>query len=139
VPIEYSQKEFPVFVDPQVLKLPLTVTYESLAQLSLPRTSSSINYGQYAIGDATSKFTVQHSYAKRVRRVVRLDSRQTSPDPLTPAVNVEQSMSAYFVVDVPRTGFTVSQQMLNASYVAGWLLDGPVLSDNLLRMLGGES
>jgi hypothetical protein len=125
-----------MFIDPHTAKDVTAMTTVS-APLVLPRTSASINYGQFSAPDGNAKFTVQHAYGKRVRRVARYDIRAIVADPLLTGVNAEQSMSVYLVVDVPRTGFTVAIQRGYVQYLTGWLGDSSFA--NTVKFLGGES
>jgi hypothetical protein len=87
------------FADPQ------SVTVNAVA-ISLPRTSSGVNSGVFTSADGNSKLSVSHSYGKRTRRTIRLDSSKVAADPLLPTQNVKLSNSVYLVVDAPVAGFT---------------------------------
>jgi len=125
-----------MFTDPQpILSSTSIVTTDS--GIALPRTSAGTNYSQYAKSDGNTTLTIQHSYGKRVRRVVRLDLRKIAADPLMSGVNTEQSMSTYLVVDLPRTGFTAVDQVGYVKNLVSWLGDANYTRSE--RFLGGES
>jgi len=91
------------FSDPQ------TVTINAVAQ-TLPRVGSPINgAGLFSKDDGNVKLTMSHQSGKRTRRTCRLDFRKIAADPLVSAQNIMYSMSAYLVVDLPVTGFTVAE------------------------------
>jgi len=90
------------FADPQ------SITINAVA-ISLPRTGSGINQGTFTSADANTKETISHTYGNRTRRVLRFDQSKIAADPLVSAQNIKYSMSAYLVVDLPVTGFTVAE------------------------------
>jgi hypothetical protein len=91
------------FADPQ------SVTINAVAQ-SLPRISSGVNTGKFQKDDTTVALTVSHQIgATRTRHQVRLDHSKIAADVFT-SDNVKYSMSAYLVVDVPTTGYTIAEQ-----------------------------
>lgn len=91
------------FADPQ------TVTINAVAK-TLPRTSYS-PVSTFTIDDGTVKLSIANTYGKsRTRRNLRLDFSKIAADPLISAQNIKYSMSAYLVVDVPITGFTIAEQ-----------------------------
>lgn len=115
---------------------PQSVTISAVAN-SLPRTSSGINSGIFTKDDGNVKLSVSHQYAKRTRRTLRLDYSKIAADPLVSAQNIKYSMSAYLVVDVPITGFTVAE--------AKAIVDGLTLyltassGARVTQLLGGEN
>ena len=90
------------FADPQ------SVTINAVAQ-SLPRTSSGVNAGVFTKDDGLVKLSVSHQYGKRTRRTIRLDHAKIAADPLISSTSVRYSLSAYLVVDMPITGYTVAE------------------------------
>jgi hypothetical protein len=118
------------FADPQ------SITVNSVA-ISLPRTGLD-PVGSFASADGTMVETIAHTNSKnnRVRRQLRFDYSKIAADPLISAQNIKYSMSAYLVVDVPVTGFTVAEAKL--------LLDGMMTyltassGSKLTQFLGGE-
>jgi hypothetical protein len=115
---------------------PQSVTISGVAT-SLPRTASGTNSGAFSSSDGAIKFSAQHAYGRRVRRVIRLDHTKIAPDPIT-AVNTKVSMSTYLVADVPaNTAYTVAE--------AKAIIDGFTTALNassgalVTKLLGGES
>lgn len=117
------------FADPQ------SVTINAVAN-SLPRTSFE-PAGTFTKDDGNVKLTVQHSSSKsRTRRNVRLDFRKIAADPLISAQNIQYSMAAYLVVDVPVTGFTVAEQKQIVDALTLYLTAGS--GSKVTQLLGGE-
>lgn len=118
------------FADPQ------SVTINAVA-VSMPRTSSGVNSGEFTSNDSLTKMSVSHSYGKRTRRVIRLDASKIAADPLLAGVNVKAGMSAYLVVDVPTTGYNVTEQK---QVIDGFLANLTASSGaQVTRLLGGEN
>jgi hypothetical protein len=115
---------------------PQSITINTVAN-SLPRTSSGVNTGAFTKDDGTVRLAVAHQYGKRVRRSIRVDHKKVAPDPLISAQNIQHSMSANLVIDVPVTGYTVTE--------AKQIVDGFIASLNassgalITKILGGES
>jgi len=118
------------FADPQ------SVTINAVAQ-TLPRISSGQNSGVFQKDDTTVKLTVSHSYGNRVRRQIRLDFSKIAADPLMASVNVRLSMSAYLVVDVPPTGFTVTEAKQIVDGLTAYLTASS--GARVTQLLGGEN
>lgn len=118
------------FSDPQ------SVTINAVAN-SLPRTSSGVNTGIFTKDDGNVKLTVAHAYGKRTRRTIRLDHRKIAPDPLISAQNIEYSMSAYIVVDVPVTGYTIAEQKQIVDALTLYLTASS--GARVTQLLGGEN
>lgn len=118
------------FADPQ------SVTISGTA-ISLPRTSSGVNLGGFTSADGLTKLSASHSYGKRVRRVIRLDSSKVAADPLLAGVNVKASLSTYLVVDAPVTGFTVTEAKGVVDALVAYLT--LTTGANVTKLLGGES
>nr|QDH88141.1 MAG: hypothetical protein H1RhizoLitter1401_000003 [Leviviridae sp.] len=91
------------FADPQSVTINAVVT-------SLPRTSAGTNGGAFGTADGITKLSVSHAYGKRTRRSARIDFQKIAADTYNPTLNVKSSMSAYIVVDIPVTGFTITEQ-----------------------------
>jgi len=119
-----------------MLSDPQSVTINAVAN-SLPRVSTGQNTAAYLKDDGTVKFTISHSYAKRTRCQVRLDFTKLAADPLISAQNIKYSMSAYLVVDLPPTGFTVTEAQYIVSALTKWLTDSSAA--NSVAVLGGQS
>lgn len=118
------------FADPQ------SVTIDGTA-ISLPRTTSAVNRGEYTSNDGLTKMAASHQYGGRTRRVLRLDVSKIAADPLLAGVNVKAGMSVYIVVDVPITGYTVAdQKKVTDGFVAKLAASSGAIMTSLL---GGES
>jgi hypothetical protein len=119
------------FADPQ------SVTVNAEAQ-SLARTSSGNGTGQFCKNDGAYKLDVSHQYGKnRTRRMIKLTSSKITTDPFNDAQNIAVSMSAYVVVDIPTSGFSVAE----AKYVVDGLVDYLDASTGakVTQLLGGEN
>lgn len=115
---------------------PQSITINAVAR-SLPRTSVDKASAQYTEQTGDVKMSVSSSYGKRTRRAVRVDFRKTAADPLFPAQFAPYNMSATLVIDVPATGFSVTEQKHIADALTGWASASS--GANLLKFLGGES
>lgn len=118
-----------MYADPQ------TVTINAVAQ-TLPRTSAGVNSGEFTKDDANVKLSVAHSYGKRTRRTIRLDTRKIAADPLIASTNILFSMSAYLVVDVPVTGYTVAEAKQVVDALTAYLTASS--GAKVTQLLGGE-
>jgi hypothetical protein len=117
------------FADPQ------SVTINSVAQ-SLPRISSGVNTGTFQKDDSTVKLAVNHQYGTRTRRQIRLDHKKIAPDLFLDA-NVEYSMSAYLVIDVPKVGYTIAEQKQIVDALTAYLTAST--GAKVTQLLGGEN
>jgi hypothetical protein len=118
------------FADPQ------TITINAVA-ISLPRTASGINTGQFSASDGNTKESVSHTYGKRTRRTLRVDVSKIAADPLISAQSVKYSMSAYIVVDLPVTGYTVAEAKLVIDGLLAYLTASS--GAKVTQLLGGEN
>lgn len=116
---------------------PQSVTIGSA--ISLPRTGSGINAGSFTSADANARLEVSHQFARnlRIRRTVRLTHRKIAADPLAADRNLQYSMTAYVVFDVPEIGYTVSEATQVATGLTTWLTAST--NANTVKVLGGES
>jgi len=119
-----------MFADPQSVTIAGTAT-------SLPRVSSGQNAGSFSTPDQATKLSVSHTYGKRTRHLIRLDASKVAADPLMAGINVQASMSAYLVVDVPKTGYTISQQADIVNALTAYLTAST--NAKTTQLLGGES
>jgi hypothetical protein len=115
---------------------PLTIDIGA-GSVTLPRVSTGANTSTYTSADGTVSVRADSNYARRTRRVLRLDTNKVTSDPFIPSQNQKVSMSTYVVFDLPVAGYTNAQAMdafegFSALYSA---------SSNLLiaKLLGGES
>jgi len=111
---------------------PQSVTINAVAT-SLPKTSNGPNVNVFTSADGnTSMTTKQNVTASRFRREVRLSQRKIAADPIS-AVNKEIGVSAYLVIDEPKTGFSDTEIGYLIDALKGWLT-----SANYNKVLGGE-
>lgn len=118
------------FADPQ------SVTVNAVAN-ALPRVSVGENRSSYSKDDGSLKMVVSHSYGKRARRQIRIDSTKNVSDPLIPANSVQASMAAFVVVDVPKFGFTVAEQKQIVDALVAYLSASS--GAKITQLLGGEN
>jgi len=116
---------------------PQTVTPSGGTAISLPRVSSGTNAGAFQSNDGLARLTVSHTYGKRVRHLIRVDMSKIAADPLLAGVNVRASMSAYLVVDVPTSGYSVAEQVANVGGLTAFLTAGSAAA--VTKLLGGEN
>lgn len=117
------------FSDPQ------TLTINSVAT-SLPRTSFTANSGAFTTADGTVKLSISHQNGKRNRHVIRVDHSKVAADPFISSQNTKFSMSGYVVIDVPPTGYTVTEAKQIIDALAAYLTASS--GGNITRVLGGE-
>lgn len=117
------------FADPQ------SVTINAVA-FSLPRTSSGTDSGKFTYTDGTVALGISNQYGTRTRRQIRLDHQKYAADPLISAQNVLRSMSIYMVVDVPRQGYTVTEQKQIVDALVAYLTASS--GAKVTQLLGGE-
>jgi len=118
------------FADPQ------SVTIGGTAN-SLPRTFFEGTEGKFTSADGNVQLRVSHLYGKRTRRLLRIDSKKVSADPLNPNINAPSSMSAQLVVDVPVQGFTPAEQKALVDALVAYLAAGTGAA--VTKLLGGEA
>lgn len=118
------------FADPQ------TVTINAVAN-ALPRTSSGVDSGVFTKDDGTVKLAVSHQYGKRTRRTIRLEHSKIAADPLISSTNIKYSMTAYLVVDVPVTGYTVAEAKQIVDGLTAYLTASS--GARTTQLLGGEN
>jgi hypothetical protein len=104
--------------------------------VSLPRVEGP-NDGDYRSADGLVELIVSHTYAKRTRRLLRVNLSKIASDPFKPAENVEVSMSYYIVFDLPPAGFTNAEALTvftgsNALFTAS-------TNQMITKLLGGEA
>lgn len=118
-----------------MLSDPQSVTLNAVAN-SLPCVSRGSNTSQYRKDDGSVQLAISHTYGKRTRRSVRLDFSKIAADPLT-AQNALFSMSAYLVIDVPTTGFSIAEEKIVVDGLTKYLTDST--GAKVTSVLGGES
>jgi hypothetical protein len=118
------------FTDPQTVTISAVTT-------SLPRISVGDDESEYQSGDGLIKLSASHSYGKRTRRMVRIDTSKITADPFRPSENVKVSMSNYIVFDLPAAGYTAAEAL---AVWTGFKTQLAASSDALIvKLLGGES
>jgi hypothetical protein len=96
-----------------------------------------MNTGSFTKDDGTVQLLVAHAINKRARRTARLNFSKIAADPLISAQNIKYSMTAYLVVDVPPTGFTIAEQKAIVDGLITWLSASS--GANTTKLLGGEN
>lgn len=114
---------------------PQSVTIGSA--ISLPRTGQGVNQGAFTSSDGNAALIVSHNYGNRYRRTARVNFSKIAADPLISAQNIKYSASAYIVLDVPVTGFTVAEQVQLITGLTTWLTAST--NANATKLAGGES
>lgn len=117
------------FSDPQNLPAPLATV--------LPNTTRGANLGVYTSSDGLTRMTISSAYGKRTRRTVRVDITKITPDPFLPATNVTVSFSFYWVIDLPKAGFSSAEVKAAVTAAMNWATASS--GANLDKQLGGES
>jgi hypothetical protein len=115
---------------------PQTVTITATPH-TLNRVSSGDNSGAFKKDDRTIALSSNHTYGRRVRRAVRLDHSKVAPDPLFPAQNTPYSLSIFVNMDLPPTGYTVTEVKDVAAGLIAWLTASS--NANLIKLINGES
>lgn len=121
------------FTDPQ------SVTISGNAK-SMPRTSQGVNTGEFRTPDSEVTLSIKHNYkavTKRARHEVRLQQTKVAADPLLAGVNVKASASAYLVLDVPDTGFSIAEAKALGDALTAYLTASS--GARLSQLLGWEN
>ncbi len=105
--------------------------------VSLPRTNTGSAVGTFTNYDAKTKLSVQTNYGKRTRREARVDFTKIVTDPLVSTTNVIVSGTVRLNIDVPPSGFSVTEQKDLAVALLTWLTASS--NANLLKVLAGEN
>lgn len=119
------------FADPAVIVFPVT------GSVSCPRVSSGINSGAFSSNSGNTRLEVSHTYGKRTRRSLRLTFNLLTADPLVAGNNLQQSATAYIVVDEPKSGLTVAQRKDVVDGLCAYLT--ATSGANIVKLLGGEN
>lgn len=115
---------------------PLSITISGVA-IPLPRTSVGDDESEYTSADGLTKVSASHTYGRRTRRVLRVDTSKVAADPFKPAENVELSMSLYMVFDLPVAGYSNTDAL--AVYTGFKTLYTATSDQMVTKLLGGES
>lgn len=120
-----------------MLSDPQSVTINAVA-VSLPAVSRGVNNSKYQSSDGNVLFSISHDLGtSRTRRLVRIDQQKIAADPLISAQSIVYKMAIYLVVDIPKTGFTITEQNYLLAAFTTWLTTGS--GANMTKVLGGES
>jgi hypothetical protein len=115
---------------------PLSITIGGTTT-PLPRISVGDDESEYSSGDGLIKVVASHSYGKRSRRLLRVDTSKMTTDPFKPSENVKVSMSNYIVFDIPPAGYTAAEAL---AVYTGFKTMFSASSDAMItKLLGGES
>lgn len=114
---------------------PLSLNVTGVAA-NLPRVAGKDD-GNYRSADGLIELIVSHTYAKRTRRLLRVNLSKITADPFEPAENVKVSTSFYVVFDVPPAGFTNAE--LLTLYTGSTTLFGATSNQMITKLLGGEA
>lgn len=115
---------------------PLSVTIGG-STIALPRTSVGEDESEYTSGDGLVQLRASHSYGKRTRRMLRIDTSKLAADPFKPSENVRVSMSTYMVFDIPPAGYAYADILAVYTGFKGLFTAS---GDNMIgKLLGGES
>lgn len=114
------------FTDPQSVTINAVPT-------SLPRVSDEATKSVYSSPDETLQLTISHQASTgRQRHMVRIDQMVVAADPLT-AVNQQQTLGVYVVVDQPNFGFSDTNINYVVQALTAWLS-----ATNVGKVLGRE-
>ncbi len=112
-------------------------TGEEEDKVEVFRVSSGTNTSTYSTADGLYVIRAEHNYARRTRRVIRVDTNKVTPDPFIPAQNVKVTGSVYTVFDLPAAGYNVAELVGYYKGLSLMLTEG---SDDVLeKFLGGQS
>lgn len=115
---------------------PQSVTISAVTT-SLPRVSVGDDVSEYQSSDALIRLLASHQYAKRTRRLIRIDTSKITSDPFRPSENVKVSMSNQLIFDLPPAGYTAVEAL------AVWTGFKTLLTASsdaaVVKLLGGES
>jgi hypothetical protein len=122
-----------MFTDPQ------SVTINAVAT-SLPRIASGNQLGTFSSTDGTVVESIAHTSSgksKRFRRTLRLTQTKIAADSYNPTINTQSTQSIYVVVDVPATGFSLTEQQYLAAAFTAYLSASS--NAKLFQLLNGEA
>lgn len=102
-------------------------------EITLPRTSTASDQSAYTSADRTTALTVAHSYARRTRRMARLQTSKITTDPLLTGQNINVGASVRVVLDAPQSGFTAVELEELLGALATWI------TAEKAKFVGGEN
>jgi hypothetical protein len=115
---------------------PQSITIDGVTT-SLPRVNVGNNGATYQSSDGLIKLSASSQYAKRIRRVLRVDHSKVTPDVFVPDTSGVRSMSCYIVFDVPTFGYDNTE--VKEVYDGFKTLITASSDANITKLLGGES
>jgi hypothetical protein len=115
---------------------PLSITISG-STIPLPRTSVGDDESEYTSSDGLVQVKSSHTYGKRTRRMLRVDTSKVAPDPFRPSENVKVSMSTYIVFDLPPAGYTATEA--KAVFDGFRAMFAATSDQQITKLLGGES
>lgn len=116
---------------------PLSITFPPGSAIALPRTSVGKDESEYSSADGTTEVISSHTYGKRTRRLLRVNTSKLAVDPFRSAENVKRSMSLYIVFDLPDAGYNATEAL---AVYTGFKTMMTASSDAMIvKLLGGES
>lgn len=120
---------------------PAAVTHNAIAY-NLPRVSTGDGKSAYFVDTESDigsfRLSVAHTEARRKRSVIRLDQNdKVVANPFVTGSSLDLSASAYLVIDRPKTGFTVEDNMDLTKALIDYLSASTYAS--LTKILGGQS
>ncbi len=114
---------------------PQSVTVSGSAK-SLNRLNSTPQGSTWSTADRAYKASISHTYGRRDRHTIRLQSDSLVANPLVSGQNINQSMSVYLTVDVP-PGYDAATAK---AVVDGFLANlSASTGANITKLIGGES
>jgi hypothetical protein len=118
-----------MFSDPQ------SVTVSGSAK-TLNRLNSTPNGSEFSTADRAYKASITHTYGRRHRHTLRLQSDTLVANPLVSGQNINQSMSVYLTVDVPPGYDTATAKAVVDGLIANLSAS---TGANITKLVGGES
>ncbi len=116
-----------MFADPQSLTIAGTAT-------SFARTGMSLDAGKFAAASGKYTLDIAHTNGKRVRHVIKLSLSDVVANPLVPDQNQAVGASVHLVVDAPRNGIAIGDQVNLAKALVAACTD-----PQLTKLISGES
>jgi hypothetical protein len=115
---------------------PQSVTIDGTA-ISLPRTSSGTNSGGFTSNDGATSLQVAHTYGKRIRRTISLQTKKYATDPTNNSLSVPVFATLRITVDQPLQGYTADELKLA---LVGFIANLTASTNaNMIKLLGGEN
>ncbi len=124
---------------------PLTIDASYITAADQPKVSAGEGTCSYqlTVGSVRYRTTISHTTAKgRRRSVVRLDGSKIVADPYVPTQNVEDTTSAYLVIDRSERLVTDADVVAHVKELLGVLAAAAfanVTTTRIAQIVGGES